>query len=299
MKTIRIAPAAAALALSVAVLSACGGGSSSPAAATDAVANTQVAPADATAAQVEQVQTITGRWKPVVSDTWEWQLTGKIDTAYNVRIYDIDLFDVDKATIARLKSAGRRVVCYFSAGSAENWRPDYARFKSADKGNPLDGWPGETWVDTRSANVRNIMKARLDLAKSKGCDGVEPDNVDAYTNDPGFPLTGATQLNYNRFLAGQAHARILAVALKNDVEQLSQLEPSFDFAINEQCHQFEECNGYTVFTSNNKPVLNAEYASRYRRPAARQALCAAARTQHLRTLVLAKSLDDSYRFSCD
>lgn len=290
MKMIELAPVAVALALGVAALSACGGGSSNPASA-------QV---DAAAApEVAQVQMAPSRWKPAVSDTWEWQLTGKINTAYNVRIYDIDLFDTDKATIARLKNAGRRVVCYFSAGSAEDWRPDYWRFRPADKGNPLDGWPGETWVDTRSANVRGIMKARLDLAVSKGCDGVEPDNVDAYTNDPGFPLTSATQINYNTFLARAAHARNLAVALKNDVEQLSQLQPSFDFAINEQCHEFEECNGYTVFTSNNKPVLNAEYASRYHYPAAQRALCAAAKNERIRALVLSRALDDSYRFSCD
>ncbi len=290
MKMIQIAPGAVALALGVAVLSACGGGSSSPAASQGAVA---------AAAQVAQPETTAARWRPVVSDTWEWQLTGTLDTRYNVRIYDIDLFEVDKAAIARLKSAGRRVVCYFSAGSAESWRPDYSRFKSTDKGNPLDGWPGETWVDTRSSNVRGIMKTRLDLAVSKGCDGVEPDNVDAYTNDPGFPLTGATQSDYNTFLAREAHARNLAVALKNDVAQLSQLEPFFDFAVNEQCHEYEECNGYAVFTSKNKPVLNAEYASRYHEPAEQHTLCASAKTERIRTLVLARALDDSYRFSCD
>jgi hypothetical protein len=288
MKTIQALPAVLAVTLGASLVSLVSG--SSPAAA---------AQANAAAAQGAQAETATARWKPVASDTWEWQLTGAVDTRYNVRIYDIDLFEVNKATIARLKAAGRRVVCYFSAGSAEDWRPDYARFKPADKGNALDGWPGETWLDTRSTNVRSIMKTRLDLAASKGCDGVEPDNVDAYSNDPGFPLTGNDQIDYNTFLAREAHARNLAVALKNDVEQASQLEPSFDFAVNEECHEQEECNGYTVFTSRNKPVLNAEYASRYHQAAAQRALCAAAKNGNIRTLVLAKALDDSYRFSCD
>ncbi|MFP3534108.1 endo alpha-1,4 polygalactosaminidase, partial [Burkholderia sp. SIMBA_042] len=88
-----------------------------------------------------------------------------------------------------LKSQGKRVVCYFSAGSSENWRSDYSQFTAADQGNPLDGWAGERWLDTRSANVRRIMTARMDLAKSKGCDGIDPDNVDGYTNNPGLPLT--------------------------------------------------------------------------------------------------------------
>ncbi len=81
--------------------------------------------------------------------------------------YDIDLFDNSAAIIEGLHNDGRRVVCYFSAGSYENWRPDSGDFEEADLGNTLDGWPGERWLDIRSANVRDIMKARLDLAAQK------------------------------------------------------------------------------------------------------------------------------------
>ena len=153
-------------------------------------------------------------------------------------------------------------------------------------------WPG---------NVREIMRLRLDLARSKGCDGVDPDNVDGYTNEPGFALDADTQLDYNRFLAQQAHARGLAIGLKNDVDQLAELEPDFDFAVNEQCAQYDECDGYRVFTDNGKPVLQVEYAARYRnnRGGARDALCDAARTANRRALVLPLQLDAAYRLSCD
>jgi hypothetical protein len=239
-------------------------------------------------------------WKPERSTTWQWQLSGRINTSYDVQVYDIDLFDTKAGTFAQLEAAGRKVVCYFSAGSAENWRPDYASFQSSDLGNPLDGWPGERWVDTRSQNVRAIMLARLDLAAAKGCDGVEPDNVDAYTNGSGFPLTRATQLDYNRFLANAAHARGLAVGLKNDVGQLAALQPWFDFALNEQCNQYRECGGYSVFTAQNKPVFNAEYAGKYRKntQGARDKLCLAMNRAGIQTLVLPVKLDDSYRYSC-
>src|SRR6185369_11730450 len=126
-------------------------------------------------------------------------------------VYDIDLFDTPAATIAALKSTGRHVICYFSAGSYEDWRPDAASFPAAALGRALDGWPGERWLDTRADGVRAVMRARLDLARSKGCDAVDPDNVDGYTNGPGFPLTATTQLDYDRFLASEAHARGLAV----------------------------------------------------------------------------------------
>jgi hypothetical protein len=239
-------------------------------------------------------------WIPQVSNTWQWQLTGKIDTQYDVDVYDIDLFDAPQATIDGLQAQGRRVVCYFSAGSGENWRPDYKQFKASDLGNPLDGWAGEKWLDTRSANVRTIMSARLDLAVTKHCDGVEPDNVDGYSNNTGFPLTKSTQIDYDTFLAGAAHARGLAVALKNDVGQLADLEPSFDFAVNEQCHQYNECGGYSLFTGHGKPVFNAEYKKKYvNDPNARDALCAKSQAAQLRTLVLPVALDDRYRYSCD
>jgi len=224
-----------------------------------------------------------------------------LDTAVDATVYDIDLFDTSAATIAALKAAGHKVVCYFSAGSAENWRSDYAQFAAADMGNALDGWAGEKWLDIRSTNVRAVMTARLALAQSKACDGVEPDNVDGYSNSTGFTLSAADQLDYNRFLATGAHAVGLAVALKNDVDQLAALQPAFDFAVNEQCHEYSECDGYAVFTTQDKPVFNAEYASAYlnNTNGARDALCSAAKAANLRTLVLPLALDGSSRYSCD
>lgn len=239
-------------------------------------------------------------WKPALTDTWQWQLKGTVNTSYAVAIYDIDLFDTPVATIQALKTSGKKVICYFSAGSSEDWRSDFSNFQASDMGNGLIGWAGERWLDTRSANVRQIMQARLDLAVSKGCNGVEPDNVDGYANNSGFPLTAATQLDYNRFLASEAHKRGLAVALKNDTGQLSDLVGDFDFAVNEQCHEYAECDGYQVFTANGKPVFNAEYAASYSsNPAARAALCADANGRQFHTLVLPLALDDSFRYSCE
>jgi hypothetical protein len=145
------------------------------------------------------------------------------------------------------------------------------------------------------------MKSRLDLARAKDCDGVEPDNVDGYAASSGFPLTDATQLDYNGFLAAEAHARGLAVALKNDISQLGNLVSMFDFAVNEQCFQHNECSGYAAFLSQGKPVFNAEYAPQYQAntAGARDTLCAAAKSANIHTLVLPVQLDDSSRFSCD
>ena len=272
--------------LALLALGACGGGGSD-----------STAPAPS---QPDPAPPASGRWVPALSDTWQWQLNGSLNTSYIASVYDVDLFDTPQTTIDALHAQNRKVVCYFSAGSGEDWRPDYGGFAAADLGAALAGWAGERWLDTRSASVRSVMTARLDLAVSKRCDGVEPDNVDGYANTSGFPLSAATQLDYNRWLAAQAHARKLAIALKNDLEQLPDLQGDFDFAINEECFALNECSAYASFIALGKPVFNAEYASRYQQNTngARTALCAAAQQAQIRTLVLAQQLDDSYRYAC-
>lgn len=240
-------------------------------------------------------------WHPKLGDTFQLQLSGVLNVDVTANIYDIDLFDSSSSQIALLKKRTRKVVCYFSAGSSEKWRADFPKFLPRDMGKPLQGWQGENWLDIRSSNVRKIMRARIDLAARKGCDGVDPDNVNGYANPTGFPLTAKDQLNYNLFLSHQAHARGLAVGLKNDIAQISVLAPSFDFAINEQCHEFAECSGYGSFTSVGKPVLNVEYQQRYvdNTGGAFDGLCAKARSENLHTLVLPLLLDGTSHRTCD
>lgn len=125
-------------------------------------------------------------WTPKVNDTWQIILSHPpvvSGTATpDVSIFDIDLFDTPAATIAQLHKLGKKVICYFSAGSYENWRPDANDFAAGDLGNNLDDWPGEKWLRLSSQNVRAIMKKRVEMAKEKGCDGLDPDNVDGYVS---------------------------------------------------------------------------------------------------------------------
>ena len=244
---------------------------------------------------------ITGEWyRPTVATTWQWQLQGTINTTYAVDLYDIDLFDTPGTLIASLQASGKRVICYFSAGSFEDFRSDAASFRSQDLGNPLGDFPDERWLDIRSASVLAIMEVRLDLAVERGCDGVEPDNMDGFTNNSGFSLTSADQLTFNRTIANEAHERGLSVGLKNDLDQISDLLAFFDFQVNEQCHEFDECAALDAFITAGKPVFNAEYEPVLASDAtARAQLCEAARARNFRTPILPFDLDDSFRFSCD
>lgn len=232
-----------------------------------------------------------------VDATWQWQLQGEINTSYDVDIYDIDLFDAPQTTIDHLRADGRIVICYFSAGSFESWRDDARAFETSAIGKTLDGWDDERWVDTRSESVRSALADRLDLAATRGCDGVEPDNVTAFQNDSGFELTADDQLDFNRFLADSAHERDLLIGLKNDLGQIPALVGSFDFAINEECLQYDECEAYAPFVDAGKVVLSAEYDAAAVNDV--EATCATAATRGLRTVILPVELDDSFRVSCD
>lgn len=232
-------------------------------------------------------------WAPAPGTSWQWQLTQAIDTSVDVKMYDLDLFDVAQGTVDALHGAGRIVICYFSAGSQENWRSDAASFPAEAVGRGLDGWPGEKWIDTRNVGLRAVMTKRLDLAAAKKCDGVEPDNVDGYSNNSGFPLTAATQIDYDRFLAHEAHARGLSVGLKNDVEQVSELQADFDWALNESCLQYDECDTLAPFIRAGKAVFHVEYGD----AALADTVCPKTKPLGFSTLIKKQALD-AWRVAC-
>src|SRR5574341_206315 len=199
-------------------------------------------------------------WQPEPGTTWQLQLMDEVNTAWDVEMYDIDLFDTPESVIEQLQSAGRIVICYFSAGTHEDWRSDADHFPAEVIGAALEDWPGERWLDIRQRDaLALVMLARLDLAVEKGCDGVEPDNVDGFANETGFPLTAADQIAYNRWLAQEAHARGLSIGLKNALDLIPQLVGDFDWALNEQCFAYDECDALLPFIEAGKAVFGVEY----------------------------------------
>ena len=200
------------------------------------------------------------RWTPAVGNSIQIQYTGTLDTTKNVDIYNLDMFDTSAAQVSALHAQGRDVMCYISAGSWENWRPDAAQFPAVVLGNNYTGWAGERWLDIRRIDLlAPILRARLDLCKSKGFDGVDPDNINGYLNPTGFPLTAQDQLTFNIWLANEAHARGLSIGLKNDSEQLADLLPYFDWGLTEDCYDQGWCADLSPFIAAGKPVFAVEY----------------------------------------
>lgn len=176
-------------------------------------------------------------------------------------IYDIDREYNTAATVATLHGLGAHVICYMDAGVYEDYRQDADSFPKSVIGAADDGWNGSFWLDVRQVSILEpIMKARIADCKAKGFDAVEPDEIDGYSNDPGFPITGAQQETYNEDFASWVHAAGMSVLLKGDIDQAVDLQPYFDFTLNEECDLYKECSpGLDAFSNAGKAVFIAEY----------------------------------------
>lgn len=201
-------------------------------------------------------------WSPAPNSTFQIQFTGEVDLQVDAQVFDLDAFDTDADTVRQLHNDGKHVICYINAGAVEDWRPDAEAFPAEVIGNAYADWPGEHWLDIRALDtLALILSARLDMCLEKGFDGVEFDNMDGWQNDTGFDLTAADQFVFNRWLAEAAHQRGLAAGLKNDPDQIIELEPWFDFLILESCFEQGWCELAQPFTEAGKPVLAIEYSA--------------------------------------
>eukprot|EP01134_Creolimax_fragrantissima_P006966 CFRG6966T1 len=211
--------------------------------------------------------TLAADWyKPDKGIRWQWQLQDDIDQSVDVPLYDVDV-DTPADVIASLHAAGRKVMCYFSAGSWEEWRVDQSLFPKEVMGGYLDFGTGdvfkdEAWLDIRRLDIIGpLLLHRLDLAQEKGCDAIEFDNPDMIIHVHG--LSGnvelTTQLQFNKWCAGQAHARGMGVALKNSNEFAAFLSETYDMVVNEEAFINGNIDNYWPFLNRNKPVLNTEY----------------------------------------
>jgi hypothetical protein len=226
--------------------------------------------------------------RPPSQASWWYQLQGQ-PSHVRARVVDVDGFDTSARFVSHLRTAGRYAICYIDVGTWENWRRDSGRFPASVLGRG-NGWPGERWLDVRRTDVLGpIMRARMRTCRAKGFDAVEADNVDGFESETGFSLSAQDQLAYNRWIARTAHRLGLAVALKNDFDQIPSLARHFDFAIAEQCFELDECAKLRPFTRAGKAVFDVEYAL------PRSRFCRAAQKLHISALWARPSLSGAAR----
>ena len=255
-------------------------------------------------------------WHPRPGTTWQWQITGTVDTTVQpATMFDIDLQDavpsarrvsvpgfgtvtwpqgVNAGVVARLHSMGKIVICYMDSGAWESYRPDAALFPRSVIGNTT-GWDGEDWLDIRSQSwsaYAPLIWARMDLARSIGCDGIEPDQNNPWGNDPGFAISLAQQKAWYLEVARQAHLRGLSVGMKNGIETTDATTiAAFDWDLNEECFQYDECSVLSGFIAAGKAVFQTEYALQP------TAFCPTARAMQFSSMKKRYALD-AWRITC-
>jgi hypothetical protein len=232
-------------------------------------------------------------FQPAPGATWQVQLTGALDSSLDVSIYDVDLFDTTQAQLDALHAAGRRVICYVSVGTYESWRADAASFPTAALGDAVAGFPNERWLDTRDANVRALMTARLDLAAQKKCDGVDLSNVSPEGAATGFDATVPDAEAYARVLAGEAHPRGLGAGLGGGSDVAAAVADAFDWALTEGCLGDGTCAAFDGFRSAGKVVFGVEFGAE----SDATTICPAARAAGLDALIKNPSYD-AFRVAC-
>jgi hypothetical protein len=209
-------------------------------------------------------------WQPTPDKPihWHWQLSDDFvyprDVLANVKVYDIDGEFATAATVASLHALDPniKVICYFDAGVYETYRSDASRFPASVIGNPDGNWDGSYWLDIRQTDILlPIMQDRIQhWCKDKGFDAIEPDETEVWSNNSGFAITRDQNNLYNRKIAEIGHSIGLSVALKGNTTEAPDLWSYFDFTINEQCWQYNECDLLkSSFIDHGKAVLNIEY----------------------------------------
>ncbi|KAJ7693838.1 glycoside hydrolase family 114 protein [Mycena rosella] len=168
--------------------------------------------------------------------------------------------------------ASKYNICYINAFQTQ---PDAASFwqSSANAGLLLHkasgalfedpDWPGEYFLDTRTdANrqaIATIINGWIDSCQAKGFNAIEPDNLDTFTRSNNL-LTAADNLALAKLFTDHAHSIGLAVAQKNtggDLGSTGKSTVGFDFAVAEECQEYEECDSYTDVYGDN--IIEIEY----------------------------------------
>lgn len=222
-----------------------------------------------------------GDWAdaPAGVTSWEWILDVESlpSAPAAVRYFGMDGFDVEVGYVGVVAATGASPWCYMSAGTAEEFRDDYADFVALDDaerelgnegvlGGVLPDWPDERWLNLRRAEVLlPLMEARLSICADKGFTLVELDNMDGHTNETGLELSVMEARSWVASLVAAANDRGMGVIHKNASDLVVDLEPSMDALLLESCVLDSFCEeAATPFLDAGKPVMNAEYPERWR-----------------------------------
>ncbi len=217
-------------------------------------------------------------YTPAVGTSFDWILSGNLPSVSSIdaTAVDIDPFTEydngrtpDAGYVRQLHNAGKKAIAYISVGTWEDWRDDAGDFPNSVKGNNMDDWDGEKFLDIRQIDVlRPIMHERFRKAKEMGYDAIEADNIDLYTytrSQLGFSISTQDVIEYCQMLSEEAHGLGLSIGQKNAAELSNRLEEYFDWALLEDVfyeasQNDAELDDSSIYIRHNKAVFATEYS---------------------------------------
>ncbi|HQZ33871.1 MAG TPA: endo alpha-1,4 polygalactosaminidase [Ilumatobacteraceae bacterium] len=181
---------------------------------------------------------------------FDYQLGGDYPPAVEIAVVARDWF-------AGEPSVGLYNICYVNAFQTQppdgSDRPDQRSGWPAAVVSSFEDpeWPGEFIIDLGTDEQRSLAAAfvdtMVDTCAEKGFDAVEFDNLDTYTRAADVPFGQAEALAFAAHIAAHAHSLGLAVGQKNTSELTREQaidQVSFDFAVVEECAEYNECMAY-------------------------------------------------------
>ncbi|MFJ4986836.1 endo alpha-1,4 polygalactosaminidase [Streptomyces sp. NPDC088732] len=195
---------------------------------------------------------------PTAGARFDYQIGGGYPPAKGVRVVSRDRAD--------RPASGTYSVCYVNAfqaqpGESSWWRRHHPDLLLHDRrGAPVvdEEWDEvlfDVSTPARRTALADVVGRWIDDCAARGFQAVEPDNLDSFERSRGL-LTPAQNAAYARLLAARAHAAGLAVAQKNTAELLPRhADVGFDFAVAEECGEFDECGDYAAAYANRVLVV--------------------------------------------
>ncbi len=230
-------------------------------------------------------------WQPKAGEVknWDIQLSAPFDVSASRVMYDLDLWalvpsmttldygDGDPVTVPEgvlggtitqlhARTPSTIVICHVETGALEMNRPDARKFPAAALGSAVPDLDRARFLDISAAGRAqwaSIMWKRFDLARSIGCDGIEPshNDVGAYL-DPVLPIAPEDTYSWYDEIVTQGHNRQLSTGMK-DADYVDgavdQGAPNFDWMMNERCGETNTCDVVRPFIDLQKPVFALDY----------------------------------------
>lgn len=232
---------AAALAVASLLTTACSGGGSEDAASTSA-AVPDGAPAGVTV--------------PPVRAGFDYQLNTPYEPPAGVSVVARDH--------TAPPAAGIYNICYINAfqaqpGAEHEWDADLL-LRDRTGAVVMDKEWGEAMLDVHTDAKRRRIAQKIitwiDDCAAKGYKAIDPDNYDSYTRVPEGLLTADDAKAFLALLAARAHERGLAIGQKNAPQlAAARNEVGADFAVVEECGQYNECGDYAAAFGSHMIVI--------------------------------------------